>query len=393
VRILVVTPTFLPVIGGAELGIYETYQRLGRRHDVLVLTPRQPDHVVSEQSAADEYFEDMSFETRYFDDRLNPSKLPLPIRLRGILSAFSVSMPVATVRAIRNFEPDVLNFHFAIPCGISLLVSSAFTDAPSVLSLISRIDVLAADTPALRKSFLWWAMRSASLLVAISRYTLRWPRAIGSARIIPYGVDIDRFAPGVDCAAVRVSLGVPEGSPVLFALQRLSRVKRTDVLIRAMPAVLKRYPAAVLVVGGKGPEEEALKTLAADLGVAGNVIFAGYIGEKELPGYFALADIFAFHSTNETFGIIFAQAMAAGKPIVSVNATAIPEVVDDGTIGTLVEPLNPQQFAGAVVDLLGDEEKRRRFSTNGRHKAVSLYSWDSVAEQYERAFESLLMRS
>lgn len=392
-KILVVTPTFLPIVGGAEVGIYEIFQRLGQRHEVRVITPRQPDRVLTQQAAPDEYFSDRSFETCYFADRLNPSQLPLPGRIRNLLSPFSPSLLAATVRELRRFRPDVVNHHYALVCGLSLFVSQRLFRVPSVLSLVGRSDVLGPDASALRQRFLWWVVRTAALVVPNSGYYLKWRSPPDRVRIIPYGVDTERFRADRTGASVRDRLAIPADVPVLFALQRLATVKRTDVLIRAMPAILRRHPRTVLVIGGKGPERAALRTLADELDLAEHVMITDYIPEGELADFFAMADVFTFHSTSETFGIVLAQAMATGTPIVSVASTSIPEVVDDGVTGTLVDPLDPEALAGAVSDLLSDGDRRRAYGRAAREKAVRYYSWDSVARQYEDAFESLLQTS
>jgi len=144
------------------------------------------------------------------------------------------------------------------------------------------------------------------------------------------------------------------------------------------------------LIGGKGQEEQSLKSLAKKLGVYDNVLFTEYIPEKDTPKYFAMSDIFVFSSSNETFGIVISQAMASGKPIVSINSTAIPEVVDNGINGMLVESLNPKKFAAALIKLLSSKDVLKQYSENGRKKAVEKYDWDIIAHQYEEIFKNLV---
>jgi phosphatidylinositol alpha-1,6-mannosyltransferase len=202
-------------------------------------------------------------------------------------------------------------------------------------------------------------------------------------RVILNGVDTDRFNPGASGASLRRRLGVSETAPLLFAVQRLAPEKRVDVLVEAMPASLRRHPETVLIVGGAGRARGELESLSRRLGVDRSVRFAGYIPDAELPGYYATGDVFVFHSTYETFGVVLGEAMATGKPVVSVRCTAIPEVVSDGETGVLAPPLDPPAFADKVNFLLDHPAERDRLGKNARRWAETHLDWNVIARQYE----------
>ena len=207
--------------------------------------------------------------------------------------------------------------------------------------------------------------------------------------MIPFAVDTRRFAPGTDAGSLRERLGIPGEAKVLLALQRLDPWKRVDVLIRAQGILLKTTDA-YLVIGGKGPELGRLRDLARDLGISSRVLFAGYIPDEELPFYYALADVFVFHSTYETFCLSLLQAMAAGKAVVSVDSTAVPELIRHGENGILVEPGNAAAFARAVLELLADGDLRKRFAAESRRRVLAGYDWETTAQRYESALESCI---
>lgn len=388
-KILVVTPTFLPVVGGAELGIYEIYKRIGKHHDVHILTPHIPEYLISLYGVEDGYFQEMNFEIYHFYDTFNLTNIRGPDIFKNLIPPFSISYIRAVFRHIKIFRPDVINFHYVIPGGLSLTLVRILTKIPVVLSLVGRPDVIGKEISFFKRNYIWLVVKHACHTICISKYFIRWPRfGYKRAKIIPYGVDTQRFSSKVNGSEIRKKIGIKTNKIVLFALQRLVKVKRVDVLIRALKYILKENKEVALVIGGKGPEESSLRELAKKLKVGKNVIFIGYISEEECPKYFAMADIFVFHSMHETFGIVLVQAMASGKPIVSVNATAVPEVVDNNVNGILVEPLNHKQFADSVIRLLKDKNLSQRFSINGQKKAHEKYSWDSIAEQYEKIFEN-----
>lgn len=386
-RILVVTPTFLPIMGGAETGLYELYKRIGTRHEVHILTPRHRTQVISGQGVKDSYFTEENFKIFRFIDSFNLERLKFPFK--EVIPPFSLSYITAVLSHVREFRPHVINFHYAIPGGLALILVRAVTGTPVVLSLIGRTDVLGDETPFLRRTYIWRVVKAASSVVSISQYCLRWPPGTRVGTIIPYGVDTTRFSPYVKGEELKKKLGL-NNKTVLFTLQRLTRVKRVDILLESMKYIVKDHKNTVLVIGGKGPEEPELRRLVAEWGVDNHVLFAGYIPECELPSYFAMADIFTFHSTHETFGIVLAQSMASGKPIVSVNTTAIPEVVDNNVNGILVDPLDAEKIARAVLTLINDPSRAETYGMNGRRKAVDKYDWEIVAHQYEEVFKKVV---
>jgi len=393
-RILVVTPTFLPIIGGAEIGIYEIYRRLGRYHDVRILTSSHSEQIIFQQGAEDIYFSEKNFEVYYFKDRLNLTKMRGQRILGRLIPPFSISYVWAVFKQIKTFRPDVINFHYVIPGGLALIMVRILTKIPVVLSLIGRTDVLRDDNPYFKKHHIYFLaiLKSASYVISISRYILDQFSERIPVKIIPYGVDTKRFSPKVNGEEVRERLGIDRNKVILFTLQRLIKVKKVDILIKSLKYILEVNRDIVLVIGGKGPEEHSLKALVEELKLYDNVIFTGYIPEKDLPKYFAMSDIFVFSSSNETFGIVISQAMASGKPIVSVNSTAIPEVVDNGINGILVGSLNPKDFAAVVIKLLSNRDILERYSKNSRKKAVEKYDWNIIAQEYEQVFKNLVKR-
>jgi len=390
-KILVVTPTFLPVVGGAELGIFEIYQRLGKRHNVHILTPSLEKSRILEYAHKDVYFKEASFKVYRFDDKAYLDRIgQRQLYLKGLAPPFSLSYIMVVFRYISNFRPDIINFNYVFPGGLALILLRALTKIPVVLSLVGRTDVIGEQSSRFRRYYFWRVVKSSSIVISNSSYYLRLPSNSVIERIIPYGVNINRFSPGIEGVEIRRKLAIAEDKIVLFTLQRLSSVKRVDILIRSLKYILEVNEDVVLVIGGKGPEEYSLKMLADKLNLSRNIIFAGYINEIDLPRYFAMADIFVFSSPSETFGIVLVQAMASGKPIVAMNYSAIPEVVDDYLTGLLVKSLQPKDFAEKVIELLNSPNLSEVISKNGRKKAVEKYNWDVIVQEYDQLFKYLV---
>lgn len=392
-KILVLTPTFLPIVGGAEMVLFEVYRRLAGRHEVELLSPVPPPALVRDH-ASPEYDALVPFPVERYVDRVSFMKLRGHRFTAGAIPPFSLSAVTAVRRAVRRFRPDVLNVHYLMPTGLAGVVAERCLGVPTVLSLSGRD----APGPGVPPLWRWWQCALVALVTDatyVSGYCRTALHGAGRGRGVVVYAGVEIPPPGGDATAVRRALGVPPSVPLIFALQRLAPEKRVDVLLHALRRFLDRGGRGVLVLGGTGPEAERLRALARDLAVEPAVRFAGYIPRQELASYFLAADLFLFHSTFETFGIVLAQAMSYGCPIVSVKHTAIPEVVGDA--GMLVEPGDPDangasaqrpgasshRLGDAMAAVLGDEAYRRRLAASGRERARALFDWDRIAEQYE----------
>jgi glycosyltransferase involved in cell wall biosynthesis len=384
-RILVLTPTFLPVVGGAELVILEIYRRLAGRHEVRLLTPHLDPSLLAQQ-ASDEYDSLVNFPVTRYRDRVSFMQIRGHRLSRGAIPPFSVSALMATRRAVREWSPDVLNIHYLIPTGLAGVLAERCLGIPTVLTLNGR------DAPGPGVPPLWGCWQRALLnrvsdATYVSAYCRQalYGRRPPRGQVIYNGIEIP--PPPGDGEEIRRGLAVPPREPLIFALQRLAPEKRVDVLVRAMRRCVDHLGGGTLLIGGKGPEERALRALAADLGIADRVRFAGYIPRHDLGSYFLASDLFAFHSTFETFGLVLAQAMSYGRAVVSVRNTAIPEIV--GEAGLLVDTGDWQAFGDAMAALLRDDVRRKRLGDSGREYVAAHFNWDRIAEQYE----AVLMRA
>jgi len=385
-KVLLITPTYLPIVGGAEIGVFEIYRRLKKKHQVKILTPWPDKKLIKDFGTEEATFETSDKDILRFKDRVNLMKWPGQWRLKGIIPPFSLSSVLAALKNVKTFEPDIVNVFYALPTGLAALFVKSMARTPVVISLIGR-DIPGPNIPQMWKIYARSIVKTATDRIFISQYCRRslFKSDIGIGEVIPFGVDVEKFSPDIDGRKIRNTLDIPKSSKVLFSLQRLDVWKKVDVIIQAMANILKKKDV-FLVLGGKGPEKERLVQMTADLGLTRRVLFAGYIKEEELPYYYAMSDIFMFHSTYETFGLVLLQAMAAGKPIISTNSTAIPELIENHKNGLLVEPLNPGEMANAALSLLDDEENRKRFSEESRRRVLEKYNWDFIAGRYEEIF-------
>jgi glycosyltransferase involved in cell wall biosynthesis len=380
-RILVATPTFLPLVGGAELGIHEICSRLGRHHHVTILTPNPRGAEADRYQASDDYQGD--YEVKRYRipgrDGLRP--------VRWLTTGSGIGFIGAASRLLRVGRFDVANFHFAQPQVLPFCTHPSLRrhDVPVVLSLVGRRDVL-ADAPWALRGLNKAAMERSSIILPNSSFYV--DRTAWSDRpnvhVVPFGVDTSLYHPGLDGTCTRRRVGADPGDLVVLAVQRLASVKRVDHIIEAFTLALGEMPNARLVVAGKGPEEHDLKRLAQSLGVAHRVTFTGYVPDAELPGLFAAADVFAMASEYETFGVTLAQALAAGVPIVAARTSCVGSVLDSGRLGLLSRPSSPQHMAQQFLEIARDPRLRLDLADRGRRHAVAHLDWEVIARTYAR---------
>lgn len=383
-NILVITPGFLPSIGGAEIGIHEIYRRIGKHHRVTILTKYQ------KNSHSIDDFDQSKYSVRKYRDFLNFGLVGGRMLLRGSLPPFSVGALYGAVRTISDLRPDVINVHYAAFTGLTALWGQNVCEIPTVLSLIGRDS---APGPLVPKLWPWYASviaRQVAHTVFISAYSQSYYEKFDFPQsVIPYGVDLEKYTPQLPDESLRKELDLSPTTQILFCLQRLARIKHVEVAIYSARILIDRgLNDFVLLIGGIGTYENQLTQLVDSLNLHNHVKFIGYIPEDQLNKYFALADIFVLTSIHETFGIVLAQAMAAGLPVVATNNTAIPEVVLDGRTGLLSPPLDTQTLAENIEILLKDDELRHQMGINGRQRAEIYFDWNKTASDYEQVLKN-----
>lgn len=201
-------------------------------------------------------------------------------------------------------------------------------------------------------------------------------------RLAHPGVDPGRFHP-VDAAFLRDRYGLGD-APVVACVTRMVARKNLDALIRAMPAVARAVPGAVLVLGGRGPEKEGLEALAGSLSAEARVVFTGGIPEAELVAHFCLGDVFALPSRSdggdiEGFGIVFLEAGACEVAVVGSLSGGIPDAVEDGVTGRLVPSDDRGRLVEALVALLSDRGRAKEMGRAARRRIEAGYTWPHTA--------------
>jgi len=238
-------------------------------------------------------------------------------------------------------------------------------------------------------------IRRSSRLLAISEFVKGDLCRLGGVDpeivdVIPLGVDTELFnanAGREDSRGVRARLDLT--CPYILYVGNLSPHKNLARLIRAF-ARLKREHSLPhkLVLCGKTKWGAGLKELVAELGAGESVVFPGYVPDLDLPFLYGGAEIFAYPSLSEGFGLPLVEAMASGIPVLASNSTSLPEVC--GNAAVLVDPLSDTEIYNGLEKLALSSTLRTKLSAEGLKRAA-LFTWDKTAELTLKAFERAVL--
>jgi glycosyltransferase involved in cell wall biosynthesis len=208
--------------------------------------------------------------------------------------------------------------------------------------------------------------------------------------VIPNFVDEQAFERPSDdvIAAWRDELRLEPRAPVIGVVASLSPIKDHATVLRAVSALVPKWPMVRLVLVGDGPEREALGRLATQLGLDDVVRFAGL--RPQLPSFHFLFDVSVLSSVSEGFPNSLVEAMAAGRPIVATNVGGVPDAVREGENGLLVSPKDAAAFATALEQLLANPQRREAMGAAGASRARKEFHARHVVGSLEDLYDRLL---
>lgn len=362
-RIGMVCPYSFDVPGGVQSHVLQLAEVMhGRGHDVSVLAPSSahvtlPDYVVSGGRA-----------------------VPIPYNGSVARLRFGPATHRLVKRWLADGSFDVLHLHEPNAPSLSMLALN-IAEGPIVATFhtsTTKSLTLSVFEPILRPMHEKIVGR-----IAVSDLARRWQmEALGSDAVeIPNGVDVGSFA-----SAPRLE-GYPRpGKSVLFLGRYDEPRKGMTVLLRALPALVERFPDIEILIVGRGDADE----LREDAGkLAGHLRFLGQVDDHEKASAMRSADVYcAPHTGGESFGIVLVEAMAAGTAVVASDLDAFRRVLMDGAVGRLVRVDDPDALAEGLIEVLENDIVRERY-IEAASDAVRRYDWSVLARDIMRVYETV----
>ena len=305
--------------------------------------------------------------------------------------------PFALVRQWRGIgDADVLHIHSPGGIGSAGFLASRRFDLPLVGTFHTNLAEMQESVPArlLVPTFFrvaTWYNRGAywrcdvatapsvaarDALVHGARKPFRRP-----VEVVPNGIDVDRFRPGIVVPDWRARCGF-SADPLVTYLGRLTVDKGVHRFLDAVEAALTRSDL-VAIVGGAGPEESAVRErLRTSPRLFERVRYVGPVAEEEKPALLSQSDLFVLPSTSDTSSIALLEAMASGTMVLAPASGGAAEVVEDGITGRRVPMLDTGALAGAVADLLDRPDERRRIARQAAERVRRTSSLDTMARRF-----------
>ena len=240
-----------------------------------------------------------------------------------------------------------------------------------------------------------WLTYEAWKVICCSDYMVshvRWAFGLSADKMmtIPNGVNVDVYAKikKNELSQFRSRFALPEEKIVLF-VGRLVHEKGVHVLINAVPKILEKVNAKIIIVGN-GYMKEQLSGIVRGMGITDKVMFTGFVDDETLRRLQTCADVSVVPSLFEPFGIVALEAMAAKSPLVVSDAGGLAQIVDHDVDGVKVYAGNPDSLAWGITRVLTDETYANRLRENAYKKIQERFNWDRIAQQTMSAYENVM---
>lgn len=373
----------IPPIRGGSLAIaaYELSRIFAKKgHRVSVLSARDPLLPDYEENRRIRYFRLGTMKKIFHDNSI------LEHALSSLNYSFSASLKMIDISAVdivQSFDTSALLF-LTVP----KILQKKLTIIRYGMSAISQ-----GHRP-LNTRFLNLAER----VVVPSQFFKR--SVVANLRIpeervlvIPNGLNLMRFNPKVQGDEVRHKYGLGN-SPVILFVGRICPEKGVDFLLKSISLIQKSGRDVKLLLVGPltgGLFEERLRRFISKLRLR-NVIFTGAVDVfEELPKIYAACDVFSCPSAwEEASGNVAIEAMASGKPVVATRSGGLPEAVVDGETGYIVPKMQEKELARALIEILEDDDLKKRMGRAARKRAEESFSWDTAATRYIKLYEEVI---
>lgn len=232
----------------------------------------------------------------------------------------------------------------------------------------------------IQKFFYKFAFKNVDIFIAVSKYIQNMAQTDVSPIIhLPNFIELQQFHE------------IKNNYNLLF-VGRLEKMKGVEFLIQAISFIIKVFPQTTLTIVGNGPNKTDLINLTKKIQLEEYIQFIGWVENKDLDTYYEKASIVVVPSTStEGFGIVILEAMSVGRPVIGTNVGGIPEIIDDGVNGYLVEPENPEQIAEKVIKLFLEEDSLKDFGRKARKKAEE-FNIEKYVDDLEKVYEEIMSK-
>jgi glycosyltransferase involved in cell wall biosynthesis len=395
VRVCFISPEYLPLSGGTGAYVYYLSRELMKRgNSACIVTGYNESRDVKINEQHHIFF-------------LKSLKAPV---VKSFLFAAAASRKLTKLRG--GFPVDITHVNlplvpsFAVPIGFGkTLISTVHSTWKGEAEAISGEPYSRLNSnEKFMVSFNWFLrifeekmLERSNKIIAVSDFTRRellqyYKVKENKIRVIHNGVDVDKFQPAGDKRKAKEELGFSPDDIAILSVGRLYARKGLFTLIESMPAVIRRFPRAKFIISGKGQSDEMKKLVshATRLGVKDNIIFTGYFPDSKLPKLYQVADVFAFSTFYENLPFAVLEALSSGLPVVTTNVGGIPEIIESGRNGFLVQPFNARELAARVLYYLEHPAVASEMALLARKTILERFDWRLIVKKVLKVYDEAL---
>ena len=381
-KIAMLIGTYYPIVAGAEVFAQKVAEHLVENgHEVDVITLRA-------------------------DSRLKKYELINGVtvyRVRGILKipnlqSLSAIFPLAqkTLKLDKTKDYDLIHSHSPFYEGLAATFIKKLKGKKHLITVQGGGDVAeykeyTGKVGGILKPLINWSLKNADMVHVVSTYLRDRVEKLGAKNtiLIPDGVDLSMFKQ-MNKEKLREKYGYSREENIVISTSRLSPKNGMDCLIKTIPNILDKFSNVRLVLVGEGTQRKELERLIKKLKIGDKVHLVGYVPHIKITEYLNLADVFVRPSVVEGFGISFIEAMACKLPVIGSNVGSIPDIIEDGKNGFMVNPDGVDALSEKIKILLEDGELRKKFAEEGYKTVQEKFTWDIVLREMDKLYEKLI---
>jgi glycosyltransferase involved in cell wall biosynthesis len=395
VKVCFISPEYLPLSGGTGAYVYYLSNELMKRGNLAYIV-----------TGYDES-RDVKVNQQHYVFFLKTLKAPV---VKSFLFAGAAFRKLNKIRG--SFPVDITHVNlplvpsFAVPRGFGkTLISTVHSTWKGEAEAIkgepySRLN----SNEKFMVSFNWFLrvfeekmLERSNKIIAVSDFTRRellqyYKVKEDKIRVIHNGVDVNKFQPASDKRKTKKELGFNPDDIAILSVGRLYARKGLFTLIESMSLVTRKFKSAKFIIAGKGLSNEMKKLVsyATKLGVKDNIVFTGYFPDKKLPKLYQAADVFAFSTFYENLPFAVLEALSTGLPVVTTRVGGIPEMVEDGKNGFLVEPFNSRELADRILYYLEHPVVASEMALLSRKTVEKQFDWRLIVKKVVKVYDEAL---
>ncbi|EAZ83460.1 N-acetyl-alpha-D-glucosaminyl L-malate synthase BshA [Lysinibacillus fusiformis] len=309
-------------------------------------------------------------------------------------SPYDIALASKMADVIKDEELDVLHVHYAIPHAVCAVLAREMSGRDiGIVTTLHGTDISVLGQDSTLSQAIKYGIDKSDIVTTVSHalkeQTYELIDTVKPIETIYNFVDEREYFPR-NSGNLKEQFGIQEDEKVLIHVSNFRKIKNLPHIIDAFMKIRTNVKAKLLLVGD-GPEKHRVMDQVKESPYMKDVLFLGK--QENLAELYAISDLKLLLSQQESFGLVLLEAMACGVPCIGTNVGGIPEVIEHGVDGFIVELGDTEAVAEYAVQLLQDEEKLLRFREAAIHAVSDKFHSSKIVEQYENLYEKVAERN